>query len=569
MKRIKIGFNGEFFDLETLLVTRLLIQANSGGGKSHAVRVLVENLYGNVQVIVIDPEGDFASLREKHDFLLVGSEGEVPADPRSAGMLAIKLLQLNASAICDLYELRPADRQLWVKNFFDAMIDAPKNLWKPVVVVLDEAHLFAPEKGMGEAVSTDAVSDMASRGRKRGFCLMAATQRMGKLSKNVTAELQNVMIGSTTQDIDRKRALENLGIPKSEEREFHAAMKVLDPGTFYALGRAISKERILIKVAPSQTTHVKSGARHKSAPPPPSSHVKAMLGELKDLPAQADKKAKTEAELRKEISDLRKEVTSLRKENAKPNPVNIDPLRILANLKIEDLVRNISEDVALTIQRIDSDLMTLKALRKLWEKKAKDMVVDLKKLKAGPVKSTTVEDLMISKQNAEVWKVKPVTRNENAVVRSEGLPSGEQIVLSALIQFAENGLNGPQLSVITNYARSSRDAYVQRLAARGFCERRGDKTYATQAGIDALPNVQPLPTGSELQTYWANNLPKGEWQVLSVLTTHYPESVPRDYLSEATGLARSSRDAYIQRLKAKYLVTDEGLGVKASEHLFD
>jgi DNA helicase HerA-like ATPase len=63
-------------DLPTLIETRLFDLASSGGGKSYALRVLIEKTAGHVQWIVIDPEGEFSSLREKFDFLLVGKDGE-------------------------------------------------------------------------------------------------------------------------------------------------------------------------------------------------------------------------------------------------------------------------------------------------------------------------------------------------------------------------------------------------------------------------------------------------------------------------------------------------------------
>ena len=41
-------------NLEKLIATRLLIQANSGGGKSYLIRRLLEKSHGQVQQIVID-----------------------------------------------------------------------------------------------------------------------------------------------------------------------------------------------------------------------------------------------------------------------------------------------------------------------------------------------------------------------------------------------------------------------------------------------------------------------------------------------------------------------------------
>lgn len=64
------------FDLDLLLATRLLIQAGSGGGKSWALRRLMEQAFGKVQIICIDPEGEFSTLREKYDFVLAGKGGE-------------------------------------------------------------------------------------------------------------------------------------------------------------------------------------------------------------------------------------------------------------------------------------------------------------------------------------------------------------------------------------------------------------------------------------------------------------------------------------------------------------
>ena len=51
-------------DVEELLATRLLVQGNSGSGKSHLLRRLLEESAGMVQQVVIDPEGDFVTLAE-------------------------------------------------------------------------------------------------------------------------------------------------------------------------------------------------------------------------------------------------------------------------------------------------------------------------------------------------------------------------------------------------------------------------------------------------------------------------------------------------------------------------
>src|SRR5687768_8577533 len=89
-------------DIVKLVDSRALIQANSGGGKSWLLRGLAENSSGRIQTIIIDSEGEFATLREKFDFALIGNSGEMPVDLRSAALLARKLIELNISAIVNL-----------------------------------------------------------------------------------------------------------------------------------------------------------------------------------------------------------------------------------------------------------------------------------------------------------------------------------------------------------------------------------------------------------------------------------------------------------------------------------
>jgi hypothetical protein len=60
-------------DLPTLIETRAIIQANSGGGKSWAIRRILEQSHGKVQQIVIDVEGSFRTLREQFEYFLLGA----------------------------------------------------------------------------------------------------------------------------------------------------------------------------------------------------------------------------------------------------------------------------------------------------------------------------------------------------------------------------------------------------------------------------------------------------------------------------------------------------------------
>jgi hypothetical protein len=154
-----------------------------------------------------------------------------------------------------------------------------------------------------------------------------------------------------------------------------------------------------------------------------------------------------------------------------------------------------------------------------------------------------------------------------AAARSD-LPRGEVAILSACIQYPD-GLRREQSTVLTGYRRSTRDAYIQRLRERAYLDLTADKVMATAEGTAALPDARPLPVGAALQEFWTARLPDGERKILSALIEAYPNSVDRESLDDSTGFKRSTRDAYLQRLAAKELVSEPRRGaVQASAQLF-
>jgi len=218
MELEKIIYNVEtktsvFLDLDKIIKGRALFQANSGGGKSYLLRKFLEESNGKVQQIIIDPEGEFSTLREKYDYLLVGKDNaDIQIDTRHAALLAKKLMETGNNAILDLYEMSPFERIRFVKVFVDALVNLPKSLWHPCIIVIDEIHTFAPESSKGRSESLESVASLASRGRKRGYALIGATQKLSKFHKDVAAELNTKFTGRCTLDIDQKRAAQELGI---------------------------------------------------------------------------------------------------------------------------------------------------------------------------------------------------------------------------------------------------------------------------------------------------------------------------------------------------------------------
>lgn len=555
-------------NVERLVESKLLVQANSGAGKSWSIRRLAEQTHGKVQQIIIDHDGEYHTLAEQFDYVIARKGGEAPADIKSAALLARRLLELGVSAIIDIYELG-TQRAEFVKRFLDSLVNAPRDLWHPCMIVIDEAHLYCPEKG--SAVSADAVKNLMALGRKRGFAGVLATQRIAKLNKDAAAECNSKLIGRSALDVDMKRAADELGFTSKDDTR---SLRTLKPGQFYAFGPAFTDEVKLIQVGDVKTTHLRAGQRAMT-PPAPRDKVKKILAQLQDLPQEAEQEAKTIVELQAQVKQLR---ASLKKaESAQPAPeIKTVEKSMIKEADLKRLEAVFARGDAL-LQKLDvtkDDISTsLQAVRSaVYAAKLSAPTNDVRPIDPlikGTAQAARDKTVRLGGGHG-TFPIKRVERPVAASAPDDGeLPAGEQAVLRALIQFPK-GLQRSQLTVLTGYARSSRDAYISRLKQKGFVETNLVYVFATEAGIAALPGAEPLPTGDALRDYWYRELPDGERNVLQKLVEAYPDALERTAIDEQTGYARSSRDAYLSRLRAKQLVVDIGRGaVKASETLFE
>ena len=152
-------------DLEELLASRLLVQGNSGSGKSHLLRRLLEQSAGLVQQVVIDPEGDFVSLASAFGQLVIEAADYTEAETAN---IAARVRQHRLSVILNLEGLEMEGQMRCAAAFLAGLFDAPREHWFPALVVVDEAQIFAPAAGAenatvlsGAAVAAGAAAAIA------------------------------------------------------------------------------------------------------------------------------------------------------------------------------------------------------------------------------------------------------------------------------------------------------------------------------------------------------------------------------------------------------------------------
>lgn len=238
-------------DMEELLATRLLVQGNSGSGKSHLLRRLLEESAGLVQQVIIDPEGDFVTLADRYAHIVIDAGGY---NEREIARIAARIREHRASVVLNLEALELEAQMTCAATFLNALFDAPREHWYPALVVVDEAQMFAPSVA-GDVpdpvrrASLSAMTNLMCRGRKRGLAGAIATQRLAKLAKNVAAEASNFLMGRTFLDIDMARAADLLGM----ERRQAERIRDLARGCFLGLGPAISRRPVAIRIGATQT----------------------------------------------------------------------------------------------------------------------------------------------------------------------------------------------------------------------------------------------------------------------------------------------------------------------------
>jgi hypothetical protein len=472
-------------DVPKLVGTCALVQGTRGAGKSYLVRVIGEGTIPEVQTIFLDPEGDFATLRERFDILIAGKGGDVPCEVRSARVLALRVAELGVSTVVDMSGLLPAQQHEFVASFVDQLNTLPEKMERPRLLVLDEAHLFCPESGKSTSVAKSAVVMLMSQGRKRGLGAVLVTQRLAKLNNDAASECGNIFI-CRSSPIDLARAQELIGFEAKDRR----ALQETPDGFFYARGVALSQKKSVVQFQCREawTTHPEPGTRHRVAPPPPKTAIKKLLAELRDLPpAEAEVEAKTLEEAKKRIRHLEAEL-------AKPREMAVD-------------VKALEREYARGAAEKDAE----------WREWARDFIAKIwnridpqRAMKAAaPVDGERVAKAFV--KSVEDAAKKPVKHVRPEPKRPEpkpvdGLVGKANDMLAALAAYGE--LPKKRLAMIVGISAKSGTfkKYASTGTTLGYWEYGPGTMRITAAGRAAAGPVKKIPTGGrQLLDMWCEH----------------------------------------------------------------
>ena len=558
-----------------------VILAQKGKGKTHTAVVEAEELLEiGQQIVVLDPTDAWWGLRSLKDgkaagypiAVFGGDHGDVDLEPGGGALLATAIVNEGFSAIICTANLSKGKELTFVADFMETLYRLNR---VAMHLFVDEADIFAPQKPFGgEARTCGAADDIVRRGRKKGIGCTLITQRSSVLNKNVLSQADMlVALGcSHPRDLDAigewvkvhadpklaAQMMESLpSLPRGDAWVWSPAADIFkrvtirdrrtfDSGATPKVGEVQREAKVLAPVDIKRLGATIASQVERAKENDPS----ALKAKVRDL----------ERELTKVKQVVGAEITIAKTKAQKPAKIiQLDPKKADALVaRIQDAQRQLEAGSDRLLKRAEGIRVELdRTIMALIAKTTPPIAFETLPPKGGPSIITT-RPIAAPPRRA--------TSKPPADATDGPLPPGEVKVLAAIIQLGS--CRREQLTVLTGYTRSSRNTYLQRLKARGLIDNVGEDFKPTDAGVDALPDVGPLPTGMALREHWLVRLPPGEAKVLGVLIANRG-GVDRETLTESTGYTRSSRNTYLQRLSAKELVISSGSIVKPSPSLFE
>jgi len=364
---------------------RIAVIGESGSGKSWTMAVFGEQaIQQGLQVVFIDVHGEYWVFREVFENVLVigGENADLPLSPDIVSVYGEAYrqgfsLDFNfREYLADEYEYGMLVERI-LRTLWRVQVNNPR----PVLWVLEEAHLIAPQLKTREVIKrVGLVKAIATGGRKFGILLLMGTQRPAELDKTVLSQCYIRFFGKLTERLDRK-AVEDYLKPLSSD-----VLKTLRTGEFYVYGW-FEKPRLIRVTSRRITRHgaetpvvrpVKRVGRVKK-------NVELLRKMVEDILARKRLEEEEKSKLKAEIRELEKALEKERREKE-------DLLKELDKLRMEiEILTRVKGVDKFTIEKAimevkqlstspDRDL--LNKVRALEEENAR-LRKELEKLKTG------------------------------------------------------------------------------------------------------------------------------------------------------------------------------------------
>ncbi len=184
------------------LLQHIAILGKAGSGKTYTAKGIAEALLTErKRVCIIDPTGVWWGLRSnasgtKAAFPIVvfgGEHADVPLSEGHGHAIAEIIASTDTSAVIDTRHMGVGERTRFFADFAETLLRKNKG---PLHLIIDEAHLFAPQGRVNDPQSgkmLHAANNLVSLGRAAGLRIIMITQRPAKLHKDSLTQAETLV----------------------------------------------------------------------------------------------------------------------------------------------------------------------------------------------------------------------------------------------------------------------------------------------------------------------------------------------------------------------------------------
>ena len=543
------------------LEQHIAILGKTGSGKTYAAKGVVESILSDSgRVCIIDPTGAWHGLRssatgKSAGFPVVifgGSHADLPLGGAHGEAIAEIIGTSSTPAILDTSLMRVGERTRFFADFADALVRKNKG---PLHLVIDEAHLFAPQGKVSDPQSgamLHAANNLVSLGRSRGLRIILITQRPAKLHKDSLTQVETLVALRLIAPQDRKAVEEWIkdNADEKQGREIIQSLAMLKTGQGWVWAPELGiLERVTFpKIKTFDSSRAPGEDEAGDGPVLAPIDLNAISARLEAVAKEAV--ANDPARLKAEIAKLKREAITVVKPAADPQAIE--------NADRSGYERGFREGT----QAAKSALLL----------KAEAVIAAANDLRSTGLPVSDYRPRSASRPVIISQRVPPpLFTNGHDAIPSSKLPKAERRILTALAQYP-GGRAKNQVAVLTGYAVNG-GAFNNALSAlrsAGLMSGSGDNLVVTGSGMAALGDYEPLPTGDDLLQYWLGQLGKAEREALRVIAAAWPDALSKEDVAAQTGYTAGggSFNNALSRLRTLELVAGRS-ELRASAALFN
>jgi hypothetical protein len=500
-----------------------------GSGKTYAAGKLVELLLqAQTQVVILDTVGNWYGLRlsadgKKRAFdipVIGGLRGDVPLEAEGGALIADTLMDTGRSAIVDISQFSKAARQRFATAFGERLWQRKKADHHPVplTLVIEEAQLIVPQAVAGDTARMVGIYEEIIRlGRNYGIGVVMISQRPQSVNKEVLNQTECLCVFQTSGAQERD-ALKKWIVDQGGSVDLIKELPSLPIGTGYLWSPQWLQVFKRITIAPKTTYD-------STATPKPGQ----------------------------------------KRATAKLAPLDLDDLATRMKEVVERAKQDDPKALRKRIAELERDAEQRRLVSEKWAQREHELLLKLDKKKPG--KPVEIKAPVLDPK-ARAMLDTLVKAGRQASTQLEAL---QKRVLAAATQPPHDPR---QLSIeqLAGAVISPPPRHGKRIAMQAIANLQNARPI-TLADFEATAKAQTQSTtraffGIDHAAKDGNghadaHVGDGERKILTAAAQN-PDGASREQLTLFTGYKRSTRDRYIQRLRQKDLVLEQGGQIVAS-----